>query len=212
MPRPSRSSSFVLLCVLMAAFGGTVEATDDGPGPAPSASPQAADAVTGPVDASPEPESWPAFQARGFDLRELAIDELSWTGEEPPPLPPTRETDDAGIPLFEVHGELYYRPGALAINGMKRIDAYRETGDRRHLEQALLHAAKLRELAILDRGALWLPFWFDYPPARLKAPWFNAMSQGLALSFFVRLHAVTGDPRDQLTADELFRSFTLFGP
>jgi hypothetical protein len=38
------------------------------------------------------------------------------------------------------------------------------------------------------------------------------MSQGLALSFFVRLHAVTGDPADLLTADELFRSFTLFGP
>jgi hypothetical protein len=95
---------------------------------------------------------------------------------------------------------------------LKRLDAYRETGDRRHLDQAILHAAKLRELAIRDRDALWLPFWFDYEPARLKAPWFNAMSQGLALSFFVRLHDVTDDPADQATADELFRSFTPFGP
>ena len=48
-------------------------------------------------------------------------------------------------------------------------------------------------MVIEEDDAWWLPFWFDYPPEGLRAPWFNAMSQGLALSFFVRLHRVTGD-------------------
>jgi hypothetical protein len=199
----------VILLALLAIVGGPARAADGEEGPAESTTPEAAVSVAE-LLAPPDPAD--PFITRPFDLRELGLDELSWTGEAPPPLPPIRETDEAGVPLFEVDGELHYRPGALAISGMKRIDAYRETGDRRHLDQALLQAAKLRELAIRDRGALWLPFLFDYEPAKLKAPWFNAMSQGLALSFFVRLHAVTDAAADQATADELFHSFTLFGP
>jgi hypothetical protein len=211
MSRAARSRSLAILLVAVATVGGVSRAAEDDGGATESAGP-ASTAAAPDLTLSPSPDAAVPFAARPFDLRELGLDELSWTGEAPPPLPPTRETDAAGIPMFKVDGDLHYRPGALAINGMKRIDAYRETGDRRHLDQALLHAAKLRELAILDREAIWLPFWFDYKPAKLKAPWFNAMSQGLALSFFVRLHAVTDDPVDQATADELFRSFTLFGP
>jgi hypothetical protein len=56
-----------------------------------------------------------------------------------------------------------------------------------------------------------LPFWFDYPPEGLTAPWFNAMSQGLALSFFVRLHRVTGDESHLEAAERIFDSFRRLG-
>ena len=108
-------------------------------------------------------------------------------------------------------GELYYRPGGLAISGMKHIDSYRDTGDRAQLQQALLEASKLRSIKHITNDAWWLPFDFDYPPERLKSPWFNAMAQGLVLSFFVRLHRVTGDDIHLQAAEEIFDSFRRLG-
>jgi hypothetical protein len=66
-------------------------------------------------------------------------------------------------------------------------------------------------MVIEKDDAWWLPFWFDYPPAGLTAPWFNAMSQGLALSFFVRLHRVTGDEVHLEAAEHLFSSYRRLG-
>ena len=120
--------------------------------------------------------------------------------------------DDQGIRLYRWRdGRLYYRPGSVAINGMKRIDAFRDTGDRAQLDQALVLAEKLRGMAIERNDAWWLPFWFDYPPEGLVAPWFNAMSQGLALSFFVRLHRVTGDDVYLEAAEKVFDSYRRLG-
>jgi hypothetical protein len=94
---------------------------------------------------------------------------------------------------------------------MKRVDAFRDTGDRDQLEQALVQAEHLRGMVIEQDDAWWLPFWFDYPPEGLSAPWFNAMSQGLTLSFFVRLHRVTGDDVHLLAAEKVFQSFRRLG-
>jgi hypothetical protein len=155
----------------------------------------------------------PPYRAHRFELVDLAFDELPWTDERSPRLPPKPPTDGRGIPLFrwKLDGKLYYRPGALAINGMKRIDAYRDTGDIAQLEQALQQAEVLRRISILEDDAWWLPFWFDYPPEGLKAPWFNAMAQGLALSFYVRLHRVTGDDVHLEAAEKIFGSFLRLG-
>jgi hypothetical protein len=155
----------------------------------------------------------PPFHAHRFELVDLAFDELPWTDEIPREATPPKPTDDRGVPLFRwrLDGELYYRPGSLAINGMKRIDAYRDTGERAQLEQALIQADALRRISVREDDAWWLPFWFDYPPEGHKAPWFNAMAQGLALSFFVRLHRVTGDPVWRDAADQIFGSFRRLG-
>ena len=83
--------------------------------------------------------------------------------------------------------------GALSINGMKRIDAYLDAGDAAQLEQALLQADRLRKLARRIGDAWWLPHKCSYPPENQRAPWWNAMTQGLAISFFVRLYQVTGN-------------------
>lgn len=159
-----------------------------------------------------ETDEPPPYHIRHFELRDLPFDRLPWTGSPPPALPGLPPADGKGIRLFRwLDGQLYYRPGSVAINGMKRIDAYRDTGDRAQLEQALVQARHLRNMGIEDDDALWLPFWFDYPPAGLKAPWFNAMSQGLVLSFFVRLHRVTGDPVHLRAAEQIFDSYLRLG-
>ncbi len=168
-------------------------------------------ATPAPAGAS-EPDEPPPFRHRHFDLVDLPFDRLPWTSDKPPVLDVPPPVDKKGIALFRwIDDALYYRPGSVAINGMKRIDAFRDTGDRRQLEQALVQADHLREMAIVDDDAWWLPFRFDYPPEGLTAPWFNAMSQGLALSFFVRLHRVTGDDRHLEAAERIFESFRRFG-
>jgi hypothetical protein len=159
-----------------------------------------------------EPDEPPPYHARHFGLVDLPFDRLPWTADPPPVLPARPPTDDKGIHLFRwTDGGWYYRPGSVAINGMKRIDAFRDTGDRTQLDQALVHAEHLREMAIEQDDAWWLPFWFDYPPEGLTAPWFNAMSQGLVLSFFVRLHRVTGDAVHLHAAEKVFQSYRRLG-
>jgi hypothetical protein len=168
--------------------------------------------IAPPPSAASEPDEPPPYHVRHFDLLDLPFDRLPWTNDAPPMWPVPPPVDERGIALFRWNdGELYYRPGSLAINGMKRIDAYRDTGDQTQLEQALVQARFLRGMAIEEDDAWWLPFWFDYPPEGLEAPWFNAMSQGLALSFFVRLHRVTGDAVHLDAAERLFESFRRLG-
>ena len=167
--------------------------------------------VLAPAIAS-EPDEPPPYHARSFDLIDLPYDRLPWTSDPPLSLRPPPPVDDKGISLFRWRdGQLYYRPGSVAINGMKRIDAYRDTGDKAQLEQALVQAEHLVGMAIEEDDAWWLPFWFDYPPEGLAAPWFNAMSQGLALSLFVRLHRVTGDPAHLEAAEKIFESYRRLG-
>jgi hypothetical protein len=165
-----------------------------------------------PATTATETDEPPPYHARHFDLVDLPYDRLPWTNAPPPALPALPPSDGKGIRMYRwIDGQLYYRPGSVAINGMKRIDAYRDTGDRAQLEQALVQARFLRNLRIEDSDAWWLPFWFDYPPEGLKAPWFNAMSQGLALSFFVRLHRITGDDVHLDAAERVFESYRRLG-
>jgi hypothetical protein len=162
--------------------------------------------------AASELEEPPPFKVRHFDLRELVFDELPFTNEGVQRLPAYPPMDADGIPLFRWRdGRIYYNASRLAINGMKRIDNYRDTGDVSQLEQALLQAEQLRKMKIVRHDAWWLPFWFDYRPAGLEGPWFDAMAQGLALSFFIRLHRVTGDEAHMEAAEKVFDSFMRLG-
>jgi hypothetical protein len=159
-----------------------------------------------------EPDEPAPYHRHHFDLVDLPFDRLPWTSDKPPTLDVPRPVDEKGIALFRwIDDALYYRPGSVAINGMKRIDAFRDTGDVRQLEQALVQADHLRDMVIEEDDAWWLPFWFDYPPEGLSAPWFNAMSQGLALSFFIRLHRVTGDSAHLEAAEHIFESYRRLG-
>ena len=154
----------------------------------------------------------PPYRTRHFDLVDLPFDRLPWTNDPPPLLPAQPPVDENGIRLYRREdGKLHYRPGSIAISGLKRIDAYRDTGDRAQLDQALVQARHLRASMLVRDDAWWVPFWFDYPPERLKAPWYNAMAQGLVLSFFVRLYRVTGDAIHLHAAGKVFDSFLRLG-
>lgn len=162
--------------------------------------------------ATPTPASAAPYRTATFDLAPLGWDQLSWHDDVVPQLPAKPPTDAKGIPMVRWHdGELYYRPGEIAINGMRRVDAWVQSGDEAQLRQALVQARKLRSMADVRRDAWWLPWEFDYPSELQQAPWYNAMSQGLVLSFFVRLHRVTGDSIHLEAATQVFRSFKRLG-
>jgi hypothetical protein len=153
----------------------------------------------------------PAFQARHFDLADLDDGELSFSGYRPMALPPRRHLDAYGVPMGRWDGRWVYPMGGLSMMGMSRIVAWQVTGDRGHLRQALRQAAKLREIAVRADGAWWLAHDFAYPPEGMHRPWFNAMTQGLALSFFIRLYHATGDPVHLHAAARVFHSFEVIG-
>jgi hypothetical protein len=159
-----------------------------------------------------QPAAAPPYSVRTFDLRPIPWSWLSFTGGRIRSVPPPGPRDANDIPLFRwSDGRLYYRPGSLAMSGMRQLDAFVRKGDPKQLDQALAQAAKLRELADHLRSAWWLPFEFDYRAQGLHGPWYNAMTQGLVLSFFVRLYRVTGDVVHLDAADRVFESFRQLG-
>src|SRR5687768_5214523 len=106
-----RPRLLVVLLAAIASSAGVVHAAEPSEtaepnasaGSSASAAPSAMAEASAPVRRGP-------FNVRRFALRDLSIDELSWTGEPPPPLPPLRKTDDAGVPMFRwVDGDHYYR-------------------------------------------------------------------------------------------------------
>ena len=80
------------------------------------------------------------YRTLPFDLADdLTYDELPWTNERVVSLPIGGPKDEQGVPMERCgDGRLVYPMGALSINGMKRIDAYHDSGDAAQLEQALI--------------------------------------------------------------------------
>jgi len=95
-------------------------------------------------------------------------------------------------------------PVAYAQYGLSALIEYQNTGNAVWLDRALRHAQRLVEIHT-DRGDAWhFPYLFDWRNANgqtLKAPWWSAMSQGEALSLFVRLFEETGDASWRTAAD-----------
>ena len=169
-------------------------------------------ATTGSIARPADPaEAGGPYRIRQYKLADICPNGLPWTSAAPLGFPARRPRDKHGVPMIIVNGKRYYRPGALAINGMKRLDTYAAKGDPRQLAQALKQARQLRKMTLMRRRAAWIPFQYDYPPAAQRAPWFNAMVQGLAISFYMRLYHVTGHRLHMRAANKVFRSFLRLG-
>jgi len=116
--------------------------------------------------------------------------------------------DAAGLPMREEgDGRRHYTATNLGIQALRRLEGHRLTGDPAYLASARRMADKLRELAVHEGAAIWLPFPYDERRARMKAPWVNALGQAVALALFCRLHRLEGDADDLAFAVGLFESF-----
>lgn len=125
---------------------------------------------------------------------------------------PARPYDAAGIIQYERGGRLYDHPVVQATNALGLIGGYRNSGDQRFRAAAVAVGERMLSYAVRSRGALYLPYPFDFdlhgkPEYTLKAPWYSGMAQGQALSTFVGLYEITGEQRWREAADATFASF-----
>jgi len=122
---------------------------------------------------------------------------------------PVRDAD--GVPMSVVQGRRVYKPAGLAQTAIRFVNGFQRTGDAAYLAYPEAIGRALVRTGHMSKGALFLPYAFDFamhsnPKDIIRAPWYSAMAQGLALSLFSRLHAATGDPAYLSTARRLYRS------
>lgn len=174
-----------------------------------------------PVDAAPADPAAPAtqvapFRITPFSIRRLAPDQLPYADTRVPSTGPPKLHDRQGLPLKRVGKRTYYGPAGLAQYGLRHEDAYRRVRGPQHLAIATATLDKLMDLAVNSNGAAYIPYAFDFAMhgnrrEMMRAPWYSAMAQGLALSLAIRLHRDTGDAQFRDDADRLFASIKHLG-
>lgn len=133
------------------------------------------------------------------------------------PHPSFEVHDAAGLPMDIVAGRKVYKPAALGQLAIRFMNGYWASGrNDDYLELPQKVAALFHRIGKHSGGGLYIPYQFDFamhrnPADVIKAPWYSAMAQGLALSLYARLYAATGDPADLATAKELFVSLRHIG-
>ena len=150
-----------------------------------------------------------SFRATPYSVRRVPVAELPMEG--PTLVEPYGTRDASGVVMYRApDGSLENHPVAQAQYVVNMLRDYRLTADEAYLDAAIDNANRLLDRAARFGGALFFPYPFDYAldgRGVLRAPWYSGMAQGTALSGFVRLFAVTGDPRWRYAADATFASF-----
>lgn len=150
------------------------------------------------------------FRSESFDLLETPIER--WPYYRGTVIEPYGERDAAGVRVFRQDGVAHDHPVAQAQYVVNMLRGYRLTAQIRFLDAAVANAERLVTRAVEHRAAWFFPYRFDYPLHRfatLRAPWYSAMAQGIALSGFVRLHESTGEERWLDAARSTFASFLI---
>jgi hypothetical protein len=158
----------------------------------------------------------PPYHVTAYRIRTLAPSALPYVSTVLPEIVTPATHDADGIPMKLVGTRLYYSPAGLAQYGLMYEDAYRRSGDPDYLAIAAKVLDKLVALGVKSSGGLYIPYRFNFAMHGIKtevmrAPWYSAMAQGLALSLAVRLYRDTANPAYKTDADLLFKSFKHVG-
>jgi hypothetical protein len=173
----------------------------DGVAAAPSRDVQAllraqADATSG-QPAQPA-AALPTFATGGSIPRSIPPESHPYARSSPIPLVDAGVHDSAGVRKVRIGSKLFDHPVAQASYGLGNLSSYDLTGDDRYLTRAIVQATRLVQTKVVSRDAWYLPYPFDFAlhgrsSETLRAPWYSAMAQGLAVSLFVRLYERTDD-------------------
>lgn len=174
--------------------------------------PSVAPITTPPPETTPQPGLALPYRMTAFDIQDLGPDDLPYADTRIPSTGPPPLHDRDGLPIKVVDKRRHYSPSGLAQFGLRYEDAYRRTRDPAHLEIARKALGKLMDLGIEANGGLFIPYRFDFAMHGIdnevmRAPWYSAMAQGLALSLAIRLHRDTEEAGFRDDADRLFASF-----
>jgi len=149
------------------------------------------------------------YKTDHFKINELVYSDQPFTWNKLAPLNPDFPVDKDGIIIY---ADQYYHPGQIANQGLFYLDSFHQTNNQEYLVLAKKYAAKLLEIAHQERGSLYFPYPFDFAlhgfkDDVVKAPWYSGMTQGEALSLFVRLYEITADQQYLEAAERTFKSF-----
>jgi hypothetical protein len=126
---------------------------------------------------------------------------------------PNIPVDAQGVALWVYRGRKVYHPLVIARYGVTLLQSYRITHNPAFLARAGVNANFLIRTAVLRDRALYFPYRFTYAlfgdrSDLMRAPWYSGMSQGEALTLFLRLYTATGDQRWLTAADSTFATFS----
>jgi hypothetical protein len=158
----------------------------------------------------------PPYRVTAYTIRTLARTALPYVSTVVPDKAPPAIHDADGIPMKLVGTRLYYSPAGLAQYGLMYEDAYRRIGDPGYRAIATKVMNKLMAIGVMSDGAVFIPYRFSFAMHKIstelmRAPWYSAMAQGLAMSLAVRLYRDTANPVFKADAELLFRSFKRIG-
>lgn len=108
-------------------------------------------------------------------------------------LPYRGPRDRWGVVLTQLGGSdgpIVYNPVAVAEWGIHAYENYLHTNDARERAEFYVQARSLRR-SMDARGRL--PYRYVHPTRHIRAPWYSAMAQGLAISVFTRAYMDSGD-------------------
>lgn len=155
------------------------------------------------------------YKRNNYAVRDLAPERQPYFSAYPGPLDGTGTYDADGVSVRIIGGKNYDHPVLQAQFMLTRLSSYGYNRNPAYLERIGAHAKRLMDTGVMSRGAMYLPYPFDWAlhgdqADIMTAPWYSAMAQGQALSAFVRLYRATGKAEYKATADLLFASFRNF--
>lgn len=162
--------------------------------------------------AMPATAGEPAYKHRAFDVQMVPWGDLMYDGTHVSAVAPNGAVDADGIPLRSWNGVLYYTADNIARQGLYRLNGFVRTGNSAYTQVVRRFDTKLRAMAEPVGDAWFFPWPFSYSNEHLLTPWYNAMTQGLVLSFFSRMYETYGDPDDLAAAAHVFASYQTIGP
>ena len=120
--------------------------------------------------------------------------------------------DSHGVPLIDYGGTVgvRYNPWAVSHYALAIFQKFLQTGDPCYKKRFLILSDWLvahGQLQPHNNTILWI-YDFDYPPA-IKAPWFSALAQSVAISVLLRSYLLVGQSKYLQTAQGAFQAFTL---
>jgi hypothetical protein len=153
-----------------------------------------------------------SFAATAYPIRTLAPTQWPYYTTTVVPLVDPGVHDAAGVRMYRIGSTLFNHPVDQAQYAIALIYSYLASGNVAYLDRARAQAQRLIETAVASRGAMYFPYPFNFArhgvaSDTMIAPWYSAMAQGQALTVFVRLFEITGDPAYRTAADLTFNSF-----
>jgi hypothetical protein len=125
---------------------------------------------------------------------------------------PKKNYDANRVPLDIYKGKLNYNPVSIGDYGIELLDVYHDTQNPILLEDLKQIAEKLEAISLNLGETMYFPYVFDLSlhsieEETVESPWYGAMAQGIALSFFCRLYEETGDDKYLAISHKVFQSF-----